>query len=114
MENFGGEWTGGLSGLNPIGVCGSGVNFIGVSVPYSSGDPQPALSFEHPALHELPDSLPALGLPCAVTADSGQPGTHPAGFSTASNPRLNFKPRFGVPQRTVVTQPSRGHRPELH
>lgn len=79
-----------------MGVYGTGVDFTAVSVPYSSGDP-------------LPDPSPAPGLPCAATADSGQRGTHPAGFSTASNPRLNFEPRFGVPQRTVVTQPSRGH-----
>lgn len=91
-----------------MGVCGM-VDFTVVSVPYSSGDPQPAPSFQHPTPHELPDPSPALGLPCAATADSGQRGTRPAGFSTASNPRLNFKPRFGVPQRTVVTQPSQGH-----
>lgn len=97
-----------------MGVCGSGVNFTGVSVSYSSGDPHPAPSFVNPTPHELPDALPAPGLPWAVTADSGQRGTHPAGFSTAPNPRLNFKPRFGVPQRTVVTQPSRGdHRVTL-
>lgn len=64
----------------------------------------PPLSIQHPT-----SSLPALGLPWAATADSGQPGTHPAGFSTASNPRLNSKPRFGVLQGTVLTQPGRGH-----
>lgn len=77
----------------------------------------PPFSIQHRAPHELLDPSSTLSLPRAAALliqDSG--GLAPAGFDTASNTRLNFKPRFGSrrgqqasPGQKTVKHPSRGH-----